>query len=60
MSKQELAQLIRKIEVMQAAMRVMQQEMLEIGNRLRFIPVSQSSSSSSDDDCENEHPRARA
>ena len=51
MDKKELAELVRKIEAMQASMVIMQREMAEIANRLRFIPVSDASSS--DDDMED-------
>ena len=51
MNKKELAELVRKIAAMQAAMVVMQQQMAEIANRLRFIPVCEASSS--DDDMED-------
>ena len=50
MDKKELAELLLKLETMRVAMARMQQDLLEIASKLRFIPVSEVSSS--DDDME--------
>lgn len=51
MDKKELAELLLKLETMRVAMARMQQDLLEIASKLRFIPVSEVSSS--DDDMED-------
>ena len=55
MDKKELAELIIKIQAMQATMAIMQSEMAEIASRLRFIPVSETSSSSDDEEVNDEY-----
>ena len=55
MDKKELAELVRQVEDIQTAMAIMQRNLASVVNRLKFIPVSQSSASSSDDDCGNEY-----
>lgn len=59
MDKKELAELLLKLETMRVAMARMQQDLLEIASKLRFIPVSEVSSS--DDDMEDalNTPRSR-
>ena len=55
MDKKELAELIAKIEYMRLKLVLMESEFADLSSKLRFIPVSASSSSSDHEDANDEH-----